>query len=430
LIARSISRVIKEFSARRTEAKRRGKLRGIGVSCFLEHSGAMPVEGAAFVFREDNILELRLNVHSTGQSHATVFGRLVAKKFGIRPDEITHRHGDSDFGLAGYASVGSRSAMAAGHSIAKASTRSSPRASVSPRSCSKPTRSQIDYRDGAFEMTGTNRRVPLFDLARNAGDLVARGVIEEGLDTIVKTETPQTFPNGCHIAEVEIDPETGKIVVAAYTAVDDCGNVLDHTIVEAQVQGGVVQGLGQALLEHTVYDRETAQLLTASFMDYAMPRADEVPDVIGDVHPVPATTNPLGTKGVGEAGTTASLAAFMNAIADAIPGPAGATIDMPATLEKVWRACRESAEGRARFSDTRLDLAEIKASRACARSPTEFCSSRCLATAIVSSIVCPSHWMRRANRPRIESDRSRSRRCSIAAQDRRRSRWSSRKNAS
>jgi carbon-monoxide dehydrogenase large subunit len=167
-------------------------------------------------------------------------------------------------------------------------------------------------------------------------------MVEEGLDTTVKADTPMTFPNGCHVAEVEIDPDTGKVVVAAYTAVDDCGNVLDHTIVEGQVQGGVAQGLGQALLEQTVYDRDTGQLITGSFMDYAMPHADEVPDVAGDVYPVPSTTNPLGVKGVGEAGTTAALAAIMNAIADAIPGPAGAKMDMPATPEKVWRACREA----------------------------------------------------------------------------------------
>jgi carbon-monoxide dehydrogenase large subunit len=185
--------------------------------------------------------------------------------------------------------------------------------------------------------------MPLFDHAEKARELQARGAIAESLDTSVKTESPLTFPNGCHIAEVEVDPDTGKVAVVAYTAVDDCGNVLDHTIVEGQVQGGVVQGIGQALLEQTVYDRETGQLVTGSFMDYAMPHADEAPDVIGDVHPVPATTNPLGVKGVGEAGTTASPAAIMNAIADAIPGTAAANMDMPATPEKVWRACRASA---------------------------------------------------------------------------------------
>lgn len=332
----------RDFPARRAEAKRRGKLRGIGLSCFLEHSGAMPVEGASFVFREDDKVEIRLNVHSTGQSHATVFSRLIAEKLGIAADEVVHRHGDSDYAVPGYASVGSRSAMTAGHAMARGIETIVAKGKKIAALALDADEAQIDYRNGAFEVSGTNRRLPLFDLARKAREMQARGEIAESLDTATKTETPQTFPNGCHIAEVEVDPVTGKVVVVAYTAVDDCGNVLDHTIVEAQVQGGVVQGLGQALLEHTVYDPETGQLLTASFMDYAIPRADEAPDVVGDVHPVPATTNPLGTKGVGEAGTTASLAAIMNAVSDAIPGPAGAKLDMPATPERVWRACREA----------------------------------------------------------------------------------------
>jgi len=329
------------FPARRADAARRGKRRGIGVSCFLEHSGAMPLEGATLVFREDNTLEVRLNVHSTGQGHATVFSRLIADKLGIEPEEVVHRHGDSDFAVPGYASVGSRSAMTAGHAIAQGIETVIAKGKAIAAGVLGADESQIGYRDGAFEIAGTNRRIPLFELARNARDLLARGDIEESLDTAARAETPQTFPNGCHVAEVEIDPQTGKVAVVAYTAVDDCGNVLDHAIVEGQVQGGVAQGLGQALMEQTVYDRETGQLLTASFMDYAIPRADDVPDVIGDVHPVAARTNPLGTKGVGEAGTTASLAAIMNAIADAIPGQAGAKLDMPATSEKVWRACQE-----------------------------------------------------------------------------------------
>ena len=331
------------FAGRRADAKRRGRLRGIGVSCFLEHSGAMPVEGAAIVFGTDGKLEFRLNVHSTGQGHATVFSRLIAEKLGIEADQVRHRHGDSDFAIPGYASVGSRSAMTAGHSLAQAADTIIAKGKKIAAILLEADESKIDHRNGAFEVSGTNRRMPLFELAEKARDLLARGKIAEGLDTSVKTETPQTFPNGCHIAEIEIDPDTGKVAVVAYIAVDDCGNVLDHTIVEGQVQGGVVQGLGQALLEQTVYDRDTGQLITGSFMDYAMPHADEAPDVIGDVHPVPATTNPLGVKGVGEAGTTASLAAIMNAIADAIPGPAGAKMDMPATPEKVWRACREAA---------------------------------------------------------------------------------------
>jgi carbon-monoxide dehydrogenase large subunit len=151
---------------------------------------------------------------------------------------------------------------------------------------------------------------------------------------------PQTFPNGCHIAEVEIDPDTGMVTLAAYTAVDDCGNMLDPVLVEGQVHGGIAQGVGQALWEEVIFERESAQILTGSFMDYTMPRADDLPMFTTAAHPVPCTTNPLGVKGTGEAGTTGALAAVMNAIAHAIPGPAGAALTMPATAEKVWRALR------------------------------------------------------------------------------------------
>jgi carbon-monoxide dehydrogenase large subunit len=159
-------------------------------------------------------------------------------------------------------------------------------------------------------------------------------------------EVPQSFPNGCHIAEVEIDPETGAVELARYTAVDDCGTVLDHTIVEGQVHGGVAQGVGQALIEDAVYDRASGQLLTGSFMDYAMPRADTLPEIATATQSTICTTNVLGVKGAGEAGATGALAAVMNAIADAIPGAAGARLDMPATPLKVWQACRGSSESK------------------------------------------------------------------------------------
>jgi aerobic carbon-monoxide dehydrogenase large subunit len=156
------------------------------------------------------------------------------------------------------------------------------------------------------------------------------------------TETPLTFPNGCHVAEVEVDPATGFSRLVAYSAVDDCGNVLDHTVIAGQMHGSVAQGFGQAMMEQTVFDEGSGQIVTASFMDYAMPRAEDLPEFKDDVFPVPATTNPLGVKGAGEAGTTAAISAIMNAFADAIPG-AGHKIQMPATPEKVWRACREMA---------------------------------------------------------------------------------------
>jgi carbon-monoxide dehydrogenase large subunit len=195
----------------------------------------------------------------------------------------------------------------------------------------------VAYRGGQFEVVGTDRRVSLFEVATRArtnGD---------SLDTKATVDTPQTFPNGCHIAEVEVDPETGEVEIVSYAAVDDAGVVLDHTIVEAQLVGGLAQGIGQALMETAVYDEGNGQLVTGTFMDYAMPRAVDMPPIADAGHNVPATTNPLGVKGVGEAGTTGSIAAIMNAIADAIPEGRGVNIDMPATPAKVWRACRGQA---------------------------------------------------------------------------------------
>jgi carbon-monoxide dehydrogenase large subunit len=200
----------------------------------------------------------------------------------------------------------------------------------------------IEYKNGAFTVVGTDRRLSLFDAAARAKEMKKKREISEDLDTKAVTETPLTFPNGCHIAEVEVDPHTGRAALASYSALDDSGNILDHTIVAGQVHGAVAMGMGQAMMEQTVYD-DGGQLVSASFMDYAMPRAEDFPLFKDEVHIVPATTNPLGTKGAGEAGTTAAISAIMNAFSDAIPGT-GAKIQMPMTPEKVWRACREMTD--------------------------------------------------------------------------------------
>jgi carbon-monoxide dehydrogenase large subunit len=196
----------------------------------------------------------------------------------------------------------------------------------------------IVYREGRFEVVGTDRRVGLFEVATHAK---ASG---ETLDTKATVDTPQTFPNGCHIAEVEIDPDTGAVRIVNYAAVDDAGVVLDHTLIAGQLVGGLAQGIGQALMENAVYDDANGQLVSGTFMDYAMPRATDMPPVRDAAHDVPATTNPLGVKGAGEAGTTGSIAAIMNAIADAIPEGRGINIDMPATPDKIWRACRGAGQ--------------------------------------------------------------------------------------
>jgi len=327
------------FKRRRRESGRRGKYRGLGVSCMLEHAGGTPVEGAALAFASGETIVLGLNVQSTGQGHASVFPRLAAARLGIPAEKIRHRHGDSALEIAGFASVASRSAMTAGSAVLKTIDAMLAKGKTVAATALEAAEADIVYQAGEFLVVGTDRRISLFELASRAAGMKQRGEIAESLDTKTNAETPATFPNGCHIAEVEIDPETGAAAIASYTAVDDCGNVLDQMIVEGQLQGALAQGLGQALMEAAVYDFDGGQLVTGSFMDYAMPRAQDMPPIRDALHGVPATTNPLGVKGMGEAGTTAAIAAVMNAIADAVPGGGADRLEMPATPERIWAAC-------------------------------------------------------------------------------------------
>ena len=332
------------FKQRRREAAKRGKYRGFGISCMLEHAGGFPLEGTALSFPGGEHLVLGLNVQSTGQGHATVFNPMLAERLGIKPEHIEHRHGDSAMEIAGYASVGSRSAMTVSHALIKTVEALLTKGKAIAANVLETAETDIEYRNGRFGVVGTDRSITLFDLAARAKEMKKRGEIPEDLDTKVNAETPLTFPNGCHIAEVEIDPKTGEMALVAYAAVDDCGRPLNTMIVEGQTHGSIAQGLGQAMLENAIYDSSGGQLVTGSFMDYAMPRASDMPAFKDAIHSVPATTNPLGVKGAGEAGTTAAIAAVMNAIADAIPGGAGAHLDMPATPEKLWHACQRAAQ--------------------------------------------------------------------------------------
>ncbi len=331
------------FKARKKESKKKGLLRGIGVCFVLEHAGGAPTEGTHVVFPGGDKMTFIMNVQSTGQSHATIFPRMVAERLGIKSEQVGHAHGDSAHEIAGYASVGSRTAMTAGHAMVKTLEAMLAKGTKVAAAALEAGEGDIEYKNGAFNVVGTDRRMSLFDVAARAKEMKQKGEITEDLDTKVVTDTPLTFPNGCHVAEVEVDPATGFSRLASYSAVDDSGNILDHTIVAGQVHGSVAMGFGQAMMEQTVYD-EGGQLVSASFMDYAMPRAEDLPSFKDEVVIVPATTNPLGVKGAGEAGTTAAIAAIMNAFSDAIPG-SGHKIQMPATPEKVWRACQEMATG-------------------------------------------------------------------------------------
>ena len=329
------------FKQRRREAAKRGKYRGLGISCMLEHAGGFPIEGTALSFPGGERLMLGLNVQSTGQGHATVFNPLLAEQLGIKLEQIEHRHGDSAMEIAGYASVGSRSAMTVSHALIKTVEAMLKKGKTIAATVLETAESDIEYGTGRFRVVGTDRAISLFDLAARTKEMKQRGDITEDLDTKTNAETPLTFPNGCHLAEVEIDPSTGALALVGYAAIDDCGRALNTMIVAGQTHGSIAQGLGQAMMENAVFDNSAGQLVTGSFMDYAMPRADDMPLFKEAIHAVPATTNPLGVKGAGEAGTTAAIAAVMNAIADAIPGGAGAHLDMPATPEKIWQACRQ-----------------------------------------------------------------------------------------
>ena len=330
------------FKQRRRAAAKGGKYRGLGIACMLEHAGGAPLEGTALSFPGGETLVLGLNVQSTGQGHASAFNPLLAERLGIKPERIEHRHGDSAMEIAGYASVGSRSAMTVSHALIKTVEAMLAKGKTVAATVLEAADTDIEYRDGRFSVVGTDRAISLFDLAARAKEMKKRGEIAEDLDTKTNAETPLTFPNGCHIAEVEIDPATGALALIAYIAVDDCGRALNAMIVEGQTHGAIAQGVGQAMMEQAVFDASGGQLITGSFMDYAMPRADDLPLFKDAIHAVPAKTNPLGVKGAGEAGTTAAIATLMNAIADAIPGGAGAHLDMPATPEKIWQACREA----------------------------------------------------------------------------------------
>jgi carbon-monoxide dehydrogenase large subunit len=313
----------------------------------VEHAGSAPIEEATVTFTDGDTIVLGCNVQSTGQGHATVFTRLLADKFGIDPHSIHHMQGDTNLGVTGFAAVGSRSAMCVGHTIVHTAGLVIEKGRKIASVLLEASEGDIQYRNGTFTVIGTDRKVSLFEAARRAKDVGGKNDVPATLDTKGKTETETTYPNGCHIAEVEIDPETGLMDIVTYTAVDDPGNVLDPKIVEGQIQGGLAQGLGQALVEHAIYDPDSGQLVTGSFMDYAMPHAHIMPLELREaVHSVPATTNPLGVKGTGEAGTTAAIAAVMNAVADAIPNGAANYMDMPATPAKIWEACQRAAQAK------------------------------------------------------------------------------------
>ena len=328
------------FEDRRSESEANGKLRGIGMSCFVETAGGYLSEGAKIGFAADGTVEARLAVQSNGQGHVTSFAQVVSDLLEVPFESVRIIEGDSfETPTTGFASVASRSMALASGAISLTVDAIIDKGRKLAGHVLEAAEADIEYADGSFKVVGTDRAIGIVDLAekaRSLGDL-PEGV-PDSLDSAEDFTSPeQTYPNGCHICEVEIDPETGVIDVLNYIAVDDCGTVINPMIVHGQVHGGVAQGLGQVLGEHAIYDKD-GQLLAGSFMDYMMPRADDMPDMKLGFHSVPCTTNPVGAKGAGEAGTTGALAAGMNAIIDALATRGITEMDMPANPPKVWAA--------------------------------------------------------------------------------------------
>ncbi|MDB5572292.1 MAG: hypothetical protein JWN93_3475 [Hyphomicrobiales bacterium] len=325
------------FPARREAAKARGKLLGIGIGCYLEISGGHYHEPAGVSFK-DGKLHVSIGPSSNGQGHATVFRQMLADRLGISDDDIVVTAGDSDRDVPGFGAVASRSAMLVGSAVAVTSDAMLVKAKGVATTLLQASEGEVEYANGVFEIAKTGRRVSLFEVAERAEEMVRAGALKETLDTKDEAHTGPTFPNGVHVAEVEVDPDTGHVAIERYTAIADCGVLLNPTIVTGQVQGGVVQGIGQALGEFSNYDPASGQLLAGSFMDYVMPRADHIPSMKVIHHPVPCTTNPIGVKGTGEAGTTAAPPTIVNAIENAISPGKALKLDMPLTPHVIWQA--------------------------------------------------------------------------------------------
>ncbi|MEK7372644.1 MAG: molybdopterin cofactor-binding domain-containing protein, partial [candidate division NC10 bacterium] len=333
------------FPARRAVSERAGRLRGIGLCCFLEVAGGILDETVDLRFEDDGQVTLRTGVQAIGQGHLSTFPLLVARKLGVDASAVRLIQGDSDEVPVGTPSVASRSMMMAGSAAALACDAAIEKGRRIAARLFEAAPFDVEFRDGRFRVSGTDREIGMSDLARRARTM--SGMPEDlagGLDSAAKFISPQmSFPNGCHVCEVEIDPATGVTTVVGYAAVDDVGTIVHAAIVEGQVHGGIAQGLGQVLGESVVYS-ETGQLLTASFMDYMVPRADDMPDMRVGHHSVACTTNPLGVKGAGESGVAGSLPSAVNAVLDALATRGVRHLDLPMTPQRVWAALH--GEGR------------------------------------------------------------------------------------
>jgi carbon-monoxide dehydrogenase large subunit len=322
------------FEMRRAEAKVRGKLRGIGVGCFLETSRGAPNEGAEVRFEGDGTVTVAVGTESNGQGHETAFAQIAAERLGVPMEAVRYVQADTRSVKSGAGHGGARSMHMGGGALVKAIDAALEKARSLAARLLQASESELAFAAGGFAVRGSERRIDVLAVARESGGAFGTHVMNM-TDLF-------TFPSGCHVAEIEIDPETGAAALVRYTAVDDYGRLINPLLTVGQVQGGVAQGIGQALIERTVYDPRSGQLLSGSLMDYAMPRADDFPNFDITLVERPTAANPLGVKGSGQAGCIAAPQTIMAAVLDALR-PAGVTaLDMPATPERIWRALEAS----------------------------------------------------------------------------------------
>ncbi|MFT5181771.1 MAG: carbon-monoxide dehydrogenase large subunit [Alphaproteobacteria bacterium] len=336
------------FEARQVAAREQGKLRGLGIACVIEIAGGpLPIpneESAAIRFNSDGGATVAMGTHSHGQGHETAFRQITQELLGLDFDQINIVYGDTDMVHHGKGTFGSRSISVGGAALQRASEKIIDKARQIAAHLLETAEADIRFDDGHFIVEGTDRTITLTDVAKAAYKPAQMPAgMEIGLaETAIVLPPGPTYPNGCHVCEVEIDPDTGVVEIVNYVVVDDCGRMLNPLLVKGQVHGGIAQGAGQALMEEVVYDGDSGQLVTGSFMDYTMPRADNFPsfEVVG--HEVPSTNNPFGFKGAGEAGTVGALPAVMNAVCDALRPLGIRHFDMPATSQRVWQAIRDA----------------------------------------------------------------------------------------
>jgi len=339
----------KGFAARKKESAKHGKLRGRAVSYYIEFGGIFN-ERMDLRFNPDGTLNVLGGTHSHGQGHATVFAQLVHDRVGVPFESIRYVQGDTAQVPIGRGTYGARSAVVGGNALLAASDAIIEKGKPLAAALMEADAADIEFKDGLFRVVGTDKAIAITDVAKAsyapAGPLTDKfGVGLEATGSY--SANPPSHPNGSHVCELEVDPDTGEVTVDRYFVVDDLGRVLNPLIVRGQIHGGVIQGIGQALIEHQVYDRQSGQLLSGSFMDYGMPRADTMPDVQAELEEVPCKTNPLGVKGIGESGTIGAPPTVINALIDALAPLGVEAIDMPATPMRVWETIARAKAGAA-----------------------------------------------------------------------------------